>query len=79
MMIHFFVDICQPDKEIGFVLILEKIELCTTSYSTNLDNIFLGPRFYCFAFGLVNLGFITYSLISSKKNYSLMKGRQVPT
>jgi len=32
-----FVDICQPDKEMGFVLISEKIELCATSYSTNLE------------------------------------------
>ena len=31
-----FVDICQPDKEMGFVLISGKNELCATSYSTNL-------------------------------------------
>ncbi len=36
MMNKLFIDICQPDKEIVFVLILEKIELCATSYSTNL-------------------------------------------
>jgi len=31
-----FVDICPPDKGFGFILISEKIKLCTTSYSTNL-------------------------------------------
>jgi len=45
MMNKLFVDICQPDKEMGFVLILEKIELCTTSYSTNLGFEYLQFQF----------------------------------
>ncbi len=35
-MYKLFVDICHPDRGIEFILISEKIELCSTSYSTNL-------------------------------------------
>jgi len=36
MTLKLFVDFCPPLKEIEFVLISEKNELCATSYSTNL-------------------------------------------
>ena len=36
MTLQFFVYICPPERKIHFVLISEKIELCATSYSTNL-------------------------------------------
>jgi len=37
MTLAYFVDICPPDKVIVFVVISEKIKLCATSYSTNLE------------------------------------------